>query len=257
MDDGPSYRQTEPAETPVNAGSLPWFALSVAAGLAVFGAIFFSIDVGIPPAGASVFPRAEVFMDISGGGEIGGGLLGEQAALFDTEPLFLPTRWNAGRAREVFELSGGDPLPPFMPYDPQIALDAQRWLSVEGEPSSALLTAQELLSPRHTNFFSQFGRERAAETLPPRTALIQIRKGGELVDEVAVRNLPDSVLNERLWSPVDFMMLVGADAVFAGEPLLWGSSGSEATDEALRALLGRYLKAGRLGQGHFRVSVMP
>ena len=196
-------------------------------------------------------------MDVSGDGQIVGGLLGEQAALFDTEPLFLPTRWNAGRAREVFELSGGAPVPPFPPYDPQIALDAQRWLSVENEPSPALLTAQELLSARHTNFFSQFGRKRAVEPLPPRTALIQIRKGGELVEEIAVKNLSDSVLDERLWSPVDFMVLVGADAVFAGEPLLLGSSGSEAADEALRSLLGRYLNAGRLGQGHFRVSVMP
>ncbi len=236
---------------------LPWFALSVIVGVLLLGALMWLLSVPLPPYRAPEFPKPLVSIDVSSGAEIGGGLLGEQAALFDTEPLFLPTRWNAGRARSALEIAHGRAPSPFSTYDLRIAPDAEALPAALVDAPPVLLTPESLLSARHTDFFAQFGKGGNVHPLSERSALLRVIQGSKTIAEVVLRGRFSPELDGTLWSPLDFMVLVGPDGELVGEPLLQGTTGNEAVDEALRALVRGHLEGRRLGEGHFKVSIMP
>jgi len=194
-------------------------------------------------------------------------LLGEQAVLLDTEPLFLPTRWNTLR----------DPLPasrvaatldPFPPAEPRLTLgtggggavfpgEARAFpgQSTAGDPPPEPRT---LLRRHHWSPLLTFGVRpdtgKAAPVLEgPSLRVETLRGGGE---SVLTRTFTGPEGDGGLWEPAVFLLSVGPAGAH-GRPLLEKSSGDEELDARLRGHISRAFEGGALKSGYYRITVSP
>jgi len=138
-----------------------------------------------------------------------------------------------------------------------IAPDAAVLKSLAQPAAPAVLRPVDLLAARYADFLSQFGRTGERASPAPRVAFLRVTRSGENVREIAIEGEGPAVLSQKLWPPVDFMILVGSGGTLLGEPLALGSAGDEEIDKTLRRLVRAHLEGERLEPGHFRVSVMP
>jgi hypothetical protein len=187
--------------------------------------------------------------------EAQGDLLREQAHLFDSAPLFLPTRWNSASSPVVrgLEQSPGDlfnPFPARLSYG-----EADFGLGTSGgERAKPPLESLKIFGDQTHTVFGRGEVDQPA--LDPRFAVIEVFDfaHGQIVFRDSVSSSEAPVIPSRLWRPVDFLLQVEPIGV-VGEPVLLGGSGVEEVDQFLRGAVRGMVQKRMPAPGFYRVSV--
>lgn len=184
--------------------------------------------------------------------------LEEQAELFDSAPLFVPTKWNA--AQNVSLAQRDRVRERFPEFEPSI--DLMKSLDKSDALIGSVDTVEQpsdLLASRHWVYFEQFGQT---------DATVQAFADSGHFAEVAVVGSPSqsAVTLECLLEftdpapvnePVQFYLRVGGDGRRFGEALLAKTSGNEAFDRAAKRWLQLPTTIGRLPAGYLSITVYP
>lgn len=189
--------------------------------------------------------------------ESGGELLREQASLFDSAPLFLPTGWNAASSPAVNALEQR-PAELFDSFPAQLSYgetDFGLGAIVNLKTRSPLQTLERFSDRSH----NVFGRAEVDHPkLSRRFALLEVvdSSGGKLVlsSPVPMEGAPDE--GGQLWEPAEFLVQVEAVGVL-GDPVLLRGSGLEEVDQYLRDSLRRLMRERMLATGYYRVLAGP
>lgn len=242
----------------------PWyswwaiFALTVGVLVHILGFVIFEIttetsfQVQIPEAYVG-FPR----MDSSANSKV----LVEQALLYDSEPLFLPTNWNANpeRVGRFLVVEDASPFEPFAEARmiELVTLDTYQDVSL---PLETLSVPEEVLSLENPQLFAEFGQmslpQQESSTAGLSVAIYDLSDGTvfyEAHHPAAIENL---LPNWELWTVIELLVIVDASGI-VGEPLVAESSGKLEIDQFLQQFclteLGRHLTQ----TGYFRIYVGP
>ncbi|MCC5806182.1 MAG: hypothetical protein JJU00_07615 [Opitutales bacterium] len=185
----------------------------------------------------------------------------EQAMLFDSAPLFVPTAWNSASAidgvaslEEQAELYGV--FPPRLRIDEAEAPTAE--IAARFRPP-AVDALRDMRMLRGTEGFGK-GAE-AGYTVPgPRAVriLVEPMAGGAATGEQRLE-LPDEIATAipgGLWETPVFFIDAGLTGV-VGVPVMARSSGIEELDAGLRRHLAGAEFARRLAAGYYRVTLVP
>lgn len=189
--------------------------------------------------------------------EAQGDLLREQAYLFDSAPLFLPTRWNSASS-PVVEALEKRPAELFSSFPARLSYGESDFglaAMAKVEPEPPLQSLKSFIDKTHT----VFGRGPVEQPeLDSRFAIIEILDParGEVVMRSPVPGEGAPVVNNRFWRPVEFLMQVESVGR-VGEPVLLEGSGVEEVDQFLRAALLRLASEQMLAVGYYRVSAGP
>lgn len=238
----------------------PWAKAVLVMGVMVhlLGFLFFGIitDVSLES------PPVDAFVQFTGETNRSGHLLfREQAMLFDSEPIFLPTQWNV-TSRLVDSLRTIEAPNPFDPFKAERLLSreqhtAQRWNSEEVVEE---ITAVSVLYFENSQIFSSFGQlNRSVTPLPIRAASLEIRDlaGNRSVYSGSIEELSGLPVEEgELWSFLELTVIVDSLGQ-VGEPLIAQSTGKRELDEFLKSYLERILPEKNLNSGYFRVIFGP
>ena len=190
--------------------------------------------------------------------------LEEQAMLFDSAPLFIPTQWSATRS---YVAMGRDSVGDgFTEFEPQI--DVLSELKPEGfmeDEAGAVATPDDLLALRYWDLFSNMGRtdielEPYQDALP--VAKIQVLDHAASMSgkmdrpfelDVVLEYVPSGLLDR----PVRALVLIsGAGRVLSGPTLIQASGDSE-FDQAILAWLEQADVAVRMPAGYLEVEIYP
>ena len=184
--------------------------------------------------------------------------LHEQAELFDSAPLFLPTKWNYGSALQDNLLSHeGDAL--FEPYPPSVSLEGEELTDLPAVDDPEVNHPRELLANPYWSFFDSFGEAETELGKRPDVGSYLIVQGFGTEASVRRQRLPDRITGQfeaPFWAPASFSVTVDAVGM-VGEPKLTESSGFEAVDNALREYLLEPFFAAGLSPGYYRVEIWP
>ena len=183
----------------------------------------------------------------------------EQAALFDSAPLFMPTRWNPvsqmsdvaslKEATEIFDRYAFQlSLPGFAPAFPD-----QR--SQSGE------SVQEDLPGGPAFVLSRFGRQPAsAANAVSRGPSVQLNQLDDTAKgAVSGPELPaplQALAPPALWTPAQFYLQI-SEGIPAGLPLLAQSSGFADWDQALQGFFSSLGFYRQLDDGYYHLLVYP
>jgi hypothetical protein len=186
------------------------------------------------PVRAEVAIESPIFLQELDAGEVNAALR-EQMALFDTGPLFLPTRWNAAAAsgQSRSEITPGEIFPL---YDARFAQpEGAAAARMAAQPPQQRLSLDEFTGGGDS--LRAFGRVDRAPLAPSqRLAVLEIRQfdTGRLALTLEVRAEAEAASRWPDWSPAEFALLVHPEGMF-GPPQLSRSSGVEEVDSFLRA----------------------
>jgi len=239
-------------------------ALLVGVGLHLAGFLIFRIASGPLP---QEDPPEPFVQFVSPSPEVDREGLYLSAALLDSAPLFVPTRWNTARDRErVPRLS--EPIA-FADFEPEIDLVAE--LRPEGLPdqrAGRIQAPEDLLDLDRFNVLQEFGR-RALEVIP-----LENSKPVALVEplnpafpsvapetgDAETRTMTASLSGDPprfTDEPAEFRLRVSGDGRLIGEVRLMSSSGNDAFDRAGRAWLEQAQTLEELSIGLLRVRLFP
>ncbi len=191
--------------------------------------------------------------------QAGGGVLGEQANLYDPTPLFLPTEWNTNQ-RGLPATVQHQPGQVFRPFEPKLLFgEAELSLRV-GTAQAALNGPRDLLKEPSRDPFLGFDREdRELPPLESRPGYVEVRRAGT-GEIVLARSLDSSLVltgSQREWQPAEFFVAV-TEAGLLGGPAGPAVSEAEEADAFFRDYLAKSLHLGeRLAPGVYRVVVGP
>ena len=232
--------------------------ISILGGVLIHMAVFMVIRIESPIQGRELPPQAEVVYVGNLGGQAGPSIL-QQAALLDSAPLFMPTRWNlASEMDEVASLKEATEI--FDPFPARVLLpEARPSFPREGAPDASPGTDPLPEGPAFV--LSRFGRSPA---MPPvavsrgPSVLIQGLTRSDAADAVS-RVLPAAIQATAppvLWSPVYFYIQM-AEGIPSGAALLAQSSGFAEWDETLKDFFNSLDFYRNLGDGYYRLAVFP
>jgi hypothetical protein len=178
------------------------------------------------------------------------------AALLDSAPLFVPTRWNASAAAE-YPLAGRVP-PAFGAFQPDVDLTAElepfRIFTAAG---SRVGKPDALLDSRFWRFFERFGERPLPLPTFPGTgagALVEVigAEGPALRLDADYGGDPVTPVT----GPAEFVLRTGFGDL-SPRPVLLRSSGNTDFDAAVAAWLERPAIRARLPEGYARVRAFP
>jgi hypothetical protein len=209
--------------------------------------------VSLPP--APLEPKARLELGSPSAENV---LLGEQTAMHDQIPLFLPTERNVRIAppqrpeagRSVLEQ---DELKPT--FGDTLALGWPAPTQVPEKPAEAVF-ATAAPSPLYG-----FGRvEEAGPTAPPRGATVEVVMAAtnqRLFAEALPPEARPALAGEKMWRPVEFLAAVDAKGL-VGSLVVSEHSDAEEVESYFRNYLARAFRLGeRLPPGYYRVIVGP
>ena len=182
--------------------------------------------------------------------------LEEQAILFDSAPLFVPTRWSASTG--MFGQRGSSQRV-FPEYEPAIDLvEDLEPVALVVDPVDDLQEPEDLLASRYWDFFGGFARGGDLPVaLPGGGAMAEVR----LLDgpEETMLRLPLLIASGGMAAarPALFLVRVDASGRLTGRPRLAQSSGAEEFDQAALGWLRSPGPAARLPAGYLSVRVFP
>ncbi|HNX05331.1 MAG TPA: hypothetical protein PKI32_07495 [Opitutales bacterium] len=180
----------------------------------------------------------------------------DQALLFDSAPLFLPTRWSTALpGRKGFDSRGEDP---FELFASEISISGSSLLP----PAIPVGDSHPALLPEHGAMgeFSALGRNGSAAGVPAfdtRGAAFEVRRaddGSLVLSGAAAQTLPEA--GDLLWQPAEFWVMVD-QAGPVGAPLVASGTGSDNLDAALRNLIMAERAIVLLPPGYYRVVIGP
>lgn len=185
----------------------------------------------------------------------------EQAMLFDSAPLFVPTVWNSASAiddvaslEEQAELYGV--FPPRLRIDETDAPTgelAARFRPPDVDP------LRDMRMLRGTEGFGKGAEvsERVPAPQPVRILVEALTGGGDAAElRLALPEIVAGIIPEGLWETPVFFVDAGLTGV-VGPPVLARSSGIEELDSGLRRHLAGRDFARRLEAGYYRVTLVP
>ena len=184
--------------------------------------------------------------------------LEEQAALFDSAPLFIPTRWNAS---QVLTYDSGDALRGKLPeFEPKIEL-----LS-ELKPSSFLVVENiqvdeplDLLASRFWRFFAGFSESAdpvvAFSDTPPVAEVSVVGQPSRSPISIPVQL--DYTSAAPVARPVLYYIRLSGSGLALSAPMLGQSSGNGDFDGAVAVWLSRPELLGQLPKGYLSIKVFP
>ena len=182
---------------------------------------------------------------------------GNEAALTDPTPLFLPTKWNAGE-NALPANTQREPGGSFQGYPAKLAfaetelkLDFPAVVVVPARPADAAASDRSGLW--------SMGVGQLDSTIPQliaRNAFIEIL-AGKTGERLLAQPLIDAVPPATAWQPMEFLVAVDAMGM-VGPPILTESSRVAAVDGYFQNYLVKSLHAGqRLAPGFYRVCIGP
>lgn len=180
------------------------------------------------------------------------------AELADSEPLFLPTRWNATTS-PVQVVSARLNASPFDTFPPEIALDSATFKAQTSPRSNANVLPEEVLTLEPGTVFSTFGSDLSLPPVEqPKGPVMEIYdfETGQLLGtypftvDALGETAPES------WRFAEFQVFV-EDTGLLGDPLLVTSTDQEELDRALGRFLLRRLKSDSLAPGYYRIVIGP
>lgn len=202
--------------------------------------------------------RAAFVRYVSAGSLAGDLALEEQAQLFDSAPLFVPTKWNA--AQNVSLAQRDRVRERFAEFEPSIdllkALDNSDALIGSGD---SVGQPGDLLASRFWVFFERFGQsDDVVQTFADTGHFAEVAIVGSARQSAMTLDCPmefndPAPVNE----PVQLYIRVGGDGRRLGEPLIATTSGNEAFDRAAQRWLQLPATVGRLPAGYLSVTVYP
>lgn len=184
--------------------------------------------------------------------------LEEQAALFDSAPLFIPTRWNASQSSPVYlrDAARGQ----FPEFEPEIDLLA------ELQPSSLLVAADlqvnapiDLLASQFWRFFAGFPQwSDPVLALPQALPVAEVSVLGQPIAETLLLSADVQCATAApIARPVLYYLRVSAAGSVRGAPTLGRSSGNAAFDAAAAAWVERPEVLAQLPSGYLSIQVFP
>lgn len=194
---------------------------------------------------------------VEGTDPVGNPVVSEQLEYLDPEPLFMPTRWNAGVQPLPGELRR-QPDQAFDSFDPQMTFPSNRLNPVFAPPAVAPEVPLRALDIGGSPRFATVGRLESAVTSLEREAFVEVRRTGDggLVHAAPLTGLPASV-REIPWAPIRLLIAVNETGL-VGAPMIEMGSGNTEVDEAIQRFLGADYRLGnRLIPGFYRVTVGP
>lgn len=223
---------------------------------------FYLANTGVRPSGGAAERTQVVYAGDRRTAE-GETLRREQAALLDSAPLFMPTRWNqASELDEVASLREATEV--FGPY-PAAAELPENLVSFEQEGDLEKLPGEGLpdlpAAPESGLVLAVLGRREASlpevEALSPSASVMGL--SGEGLGQEERLSLPEGLWEaqpEELWSPAVFYFHLRYGAP-VGVPTLAGSSGYPEWDQQLREYLGQTEFLRHWPDGYYRVRIYP
>jgi hypothetical protein len=185
-------------------------------------------------------------------------LAGEDAALHDPTPLFLPTRWSSAQK--------GIPAPPpessFAGYEPRLVFPEDT-LGLGLTPASPPLRPAEALesSPLGSNPMIGIGRtDVPVPVLDSRLACVSAAESrtGRIVLTEPIKDVPGAppALRNGAWTPIEFIAAV--DSAGLVRPLVPTERSGTAADAFFLNYISRDFRIGdRLAPGFYRICVGP
>jgi len=207
---------------------------------------------------ASMPPPEHPFVSFPLQAEGGDPLVAELSALSDSEPLFLPTRWNASVPLVPNEPEGAR-RSPFDPFPPETTMgEGGGALFFQARPATPQ-NPKDVLAQSVRSVFESFGHGRAA-SVPRREAGLQVEIRDFYSDKlIDVRTLPysDSALDglqSRGFAEYHIQLQRGS---LIGPPILATGTADEALDRTLGELLLQAKTLEDLPTGYYRVLIGP
>jgi hypothetical protein len=184
--------------------------------------------------------------------------LEEQAVLFDSAPLFIPTRWNAS---QVIPFDAGQTLRDQFPeFEPKVDL------LTELQPSSFLVaqTIQvdeplDLLASRFWRFFAGFATSAGpVAAFPDAPPVAEVSIVGQLTRlSLSIPLELDYTTTSSVARPVVYYLRMSGSGLAFSAPTLGQSSGNKDFDGAAAAWLRRPEVLGQLPKGYLSIKVFP
>lgn len=240
----------------------PKWAKAIAVAVAIAGALahiagFFALSIQPVPRSQTKTVLADIVLT-GDAPRTFGALVLEQALLEDTEPLLLPTQWNAslpGPSLSAPPMTSGllEPFPPRVAL-PQMSsgLDTLPYQRVDRNPGRVLR--------RYPGWF------RGAfdivpldvQALAPRDAMLQIRlaSGGPILSSTTADWGDEVSIPRERWPPVTFLWTI-ANSGTAGLPSVLESTGNPDWDSAISNWLLSAPAVQKLGPGTYEIIVGP
>ncbi|MGB0415928.1 MAG: hypothetical protein ACPGKS_03695 [Coraliomargarita sp.] len=230
-----------------------WLALMLGVAVHLAGFLIFRVVSNPLP---DREPEGAFLKFLSAGSMASDADLEEQAILFDSAPLFIPTKWNTS-SRIFAGVEGSDWQ--FPDFEPAIDLNADL------EPSARILAEgvrvtepMDLLALRYWKFFDEFTS--AAHVEEPLSATASFAEV-YLVDQGGVRwggmPVPLEYSGVTAREPVDYYLRIDGSGQRRGGLRLAASSGSDGFDEAARQWLESPPVQYRMPAGYLLVRIFP
>ena len=175
--------------------------------------------------------------------------------LFDSAPLFIPTRWNA--AQEIFEVRHAAARGHFPDFEPEI--DLLTTLKSSGLPVPAkvpVVDPIDLLASSYWDFFEGFGSsDTPVAQFPDSQSVVVVSVAGG--ESLPLQIEANGFEAPPLANPVICFMRVDSVACERGAPILGRSSGSDSFDRAVMSWLKLPDVVAQLPIGYLEVTVYP
>lgn len=232
--------------------------ISAAGGILAHVGIFYFINIEAPEAQPRPVDSAQ-FDYLGDLGASSDPVLRQQSQLFDSSPLFMPTRWNlVSEMSDVASLREATEV--FSLFVPQLSLPESP-AAPEFTAINADFDTKDALPDGPAFLLSRFGRQATelAEVSQSTATISAYRLDSANIQSKKGQVLPESLVDvspDSLWVPVQFYLQI-VEGKPLGVPAVAQSSGFSAWDQALQKYIGSLDFYRTLNNGYFRVIVYP
>lgn len=219
------------------------------------------IGVGVPvvpPVQEVTIPRPSISWIASNAGS-SSLLLQEQATLFDSAPLFLPTPWNSAPTTlstdNAFGKSEKVLLNQFPP-DVYLVEEASSF-SLEDQLGTTLGEVQDVLDQENWDFFDGFGQEQKIQVpVVARGLSVEVVNvdSGDLVRKLSLDHIDNPSFKNNVWKPLSYILAVAPNGEI-GAPFGVVSTGNQTLDDQLEAVVEDIVSDMDLDAGYYRLNI--
>ncbi|HAV12292.1 MAG TPA: hypothetical protein DCX06_02185 [Opitutae bacterium] len=194
---------------------------------------------------------------ISAGSMAGDRALEEQAQLFDSAPLFVPTKWNA--AQNVSLMPRDRISERFPEFEPEINVaEALHSTSLPMVDDGLVTTPVDLLKLRFWSLFETFGQVRQEiEVYPTIGHFGEVFIVGDEGSSISMECELVFTDTAAVPNPVTLFLRINGAAQALGDPIVSESSGNPVFDQSAQDWLRKPETQGKLPFGYLRIQVYP